>query len=53
MPRDRLKICLAGSELAPLAKTGGLADDKFGISAPAVKGFSDVSGGGSLGNRQR
>jgi starch synthase len=30
---DKLKICLASSELAPLAKTGGLADVNSALSA--------------------
>ncbi len=33
MPRKPLKICLASSELAPLAKTGGLADVASALSA--------------------
>ncbi len=33
MPQESLKICLASSELAPLAKTGGLADVTSALSA--------------------
>jgi len=32
-PETRLKVCLASSELAPLAKTGGLADVSAALSA--------------------
>jgi starch synthase len=39
MPQEPLKICLASSELAPLAKTGGLAD-----VASALSGFLDRKG---------
>ena len=39
MPKEPLKICLATSELTPLAKTGGLAD-----VASALSGFLDRDG---------
>ena len=39
MPKDSLKICLASSELTPLAKTGGLAD-----VATALSVFLDQQG---------
>jgi len=39
MPQEPLKICLASSELTPLAKTGGLAD-----VASALSGFLDRNG---------
>ncbi len=39
MPQEPLKICLASSELTPLAKTGGLAD-----VAAALSGFLDREG---------
>ena len=39
MPEKPLKICLTSSELAPLAKTGGLAD-----VAAALSAFLDNSG---------
>jgi len=39
MPKEPLKICLASSELTPLAKTGGLAD-----VASALSGFLQRDG---------
>ena len=31
--QEKLRICLTSSELAPLAKTGGLADVTFALAA--------------------
>jgi len=42
MSKDALKICLASSELAPLAKTGGLADVVSALSVYLDKQGHDV-----------
>jgi len=42
MPREPLKICLASSELAPLAKTGGLADVAAALSVYLDRHGHDV-----------
>ena len=42
MPEKPLKICLVSSELAPLAKTGGLADVSAALSAYLDKKGHDI-----------
>jgi len=42
MPKNPLKICLASSELAPLAKTGGLADVASALSVYLDRQGHDV-----------